>query len=291
MNTRKPSWLKVTLPKGGRYHAIHRTVTTKGLHTVCQEAHCPNIGECWESGAATFMILGNTCTRGCAFCAVTSGNPNGLVDASEPAQVAAAAVQMGLDYAVVTSVTRDDLIDGGAALFARTVRALKNIPPPPLVELLIPDYTGDPLSEVISASPDVIAHNIEVVERLTPDLRHGRFSYKKSLNTLEQIKNKNPKLITKSSIMLGLGETQIEVESALCNLRQVGVDILVLGQYLQPTRDHTPVVAYISPERFDDLAQTARAMGFSFVAAGPLVRTSYKAAEAFAKQKINQTYD
>ncbi|GAB4286350.1 MAG: lipoyl synthase [Deferrisomatales bacterium] len=281
--TPKPSWLKVRFPEGERYRAVRDAVSCRGLHTVCREARCPNVAECWGSGTATFLILGDVCTRGCRFCAVTRGDPAGALPSDEPARVAAAARTMGLDYVVVTSVTRDDLPDGGAAVFAETVRAVQALTPPPLVELLIPDLLGGALDTVVDAGPDVLAHNVEVVERLTPALRHGRFAYRRSLEVLEQAKARDPALVTKSSILLGLGEAEEEILTTMEDLRRVGVSLLVLGQYLQPTRDHAPVHEYVPPERFDALADTGRAMGFDFVAAGPLVRTSYRAAEAYVR--------
>ena len=282
---RKPNWLRVRFPGGDRYQGVRAAVRAGGLHTVCEEARCPNAAECWESGTATFLILGDTCTRGCGFCAVTRGEPCGTVDGEEPARVADAARRMALDYAVVTSVTRDDLPDGGAAIFADTVRQLRSRQPPPLVELLIPDYTGENLRTVLAAAPDVLAHNVEVVERLTPLLRHARFSYRHSLDVLDQARREAPGVITKSSILLGLGESQDEVRQAMGDLRAVGVEILVLGQYLQPTPSHAPVREYVHPDTFAGLAQEGQRMGFGYVAAGPLVRTSYRAAEAYVQRR------
>ncbi len=280
---RKPAWLKVRLPGGGRYAAVRKAVASRRLHTVCESARCPNQAECWGLGTATFLILGGTCTRGCRFCAVPRAE-RGTDAPDEPGQVAAAAREMGLGYVVVTSVTRDDLPDGGASVFADTVARLRRLDPPPLVELLIPDYLGEALEAVVAARPDVLAHNVEVVERLTPLLRHGRFRYRRSLEVLRRARELAPGLVTKSSIMLGLGETPGEVEQAMEDLRAAGVEILVLGQYLRPTRAQAPVVEYVPPERFGELAERARRMGFGFVAAGPLVRTSYRAAEAHVRR-------
>lgn len=282
---RKPSWLKVKIPSGERYREVLHAVNSGQLHTVCQSAHCPNMGECWDSGSATFMILGDICTRGCRFCAVERGQPGGAVDWEEPDRVALAARKMGLDYAVVTSVTRDDLDDGGAAVFSATVQSLREVSPKMMVEVLIPDYRGRPLETVINSGPRVLAHNVEVVERLTGLMRHGRASYANSLAVLEEAKSLKPTLLTKSSIMLGLGETDQEIRSAMGDLHRVAVDILVLGQYLQPTLAHAPVVAYLEPEYFSELAQYGKELGFAYVAAGPLVRTSYRAAEAFARSR------
>ena len=280
---RKPPWLKVPLPGGPRYVRVRGAVVSGGLHTVCEEARCPNVGECWNAGTATFLILGGTCTRGCRFCAVASAALGSAPDPDEPRRVAEAAAEMGLDYAVVTSVTRDDLEDGGASIFAATVRALRELPRPPLVELLTPDYLGAPLDAVVDAEPDVFAHNVEVVERLQQALRHGRFGFRRSLATLEEAKARDARLITKSSIMLGLGETEDEVDAAMRALRSAGVGILALGQYLRPTPKHAEVVEYVAPSRFEALKKRGEELGFDFVAAGPLVRTSYRAAEAFVR--------
>ena len=279
----KPPWLKAPLPGGPRYLRVRGAVSSGRLHTVCEEARCPNVGECWSAGTATFLILGGTCTRGCSFCAVGRAELGAAPDADEPRRVALAAAEMGLDYAVVTSVTRDDLDDGGASVFAATVRALRALPRPPLVEILTPDYLGTPLEAVVDAGPDVFAHNVEVVERLTPTLRHERFSFRRSLATLEAAKARDARLVTKSSILLGLGEAEAEVDAAMRALRSAGVGILALGQYLRPTRAHAEVVEYVAPARFDVLKARGEELGFDFVAAGPLVRTSYRAAEAFVR--------
>ncbi|MCP4599824.1 MAG: lipoyl synthase [Proteobacteria bacterium] len=283
---RKPDWLKIRLPEGRRYQLVRHAVSTHRLHTVCQEAHCPNIGACWDSGAATFMILGDVCTRGCGFCAVRRDIPISPIDKEEPLRVAKAVQRMELDYAVVTSVTRDDLPDGGASVFAKTVRAIKSLASNPRVELLIPDYLGEELDVVLASGADVLAHNIEVVECLTPHLRHARFSYRRSLRVLEGIARRGQKILAKSSIMLGLGETDLEIEAAMHDLREVGVDILVLGQYLSPSKAHAEVKEYVPPDRFDALATLGKELGFGYVIAGPLVRTSYKAAEAYARHSV-----
>jgi len=280
---RKPPWLKAPLPGGPGYLRVRGAISAGGLHTVCQEAHCPNVGECWNAGTATFMILGDTCTRGCSFCAVSRGAHGPAPAPDEPRRVASAAAEMGLDYAVVTSVTRDDLDDGGASAFAATVAALHALPKPPLVELLTPDYLGAPLEAVVDARPEVFAHNIEVVERLQSELRHGRFGFGRSLATLEAAKTRDEALITKSSIMLGLGETEAEVDAAMGALRSAGVNILALGQYLRPTPRHAEVVEYVDPSRFASLRERGEELGFDYVASGPLVRTSYRAAEAFVR--------
>ncbi len=250
---------------------------------MCAEARCPNVGECWGAGTATFMILGDLCTRGCRFCAVLRGNQGGSVDLEEPERVKEAVVRMGLEYVVITSVTRDDLCDGGASVFATAIRAVKSLNPPVSVEVLTPDYISVDLETVLKAGPDVFAHNIEVVKRLTPSMRHAKFSYERSLECLSQARAFDSNLKTKSSIMLGLGESDVEVEDAMADLLDVGVEILVLGQYLQPTRDHAEVVEYVHPGRFEEWALLGRSMGFGYVAAGPLVRTSYRAAEAYVR--------
>lgn len=283
---KKPDWLRVQLPSTKNYRNIRKALSDRYLHTVCEEAGCPNKAECWNAGTATFMILGDTCTRGCAFCAVTRGNPGGVLDYKEAQLVADAAVEMGLEYVVITSVTRDDLPDGGAFLFAETIRCLKKLDSVPKVEVLIPDYLGQALDTLLSANPDVLAHNIEMVERLSPTYRHKNFTYQRSLEVLERAGSHGKGIITKSSIMLGLGETDEEVEMAMRQLVDVGVRILALGQYLSPTRQHTPVLEYITPEKFDYHAERGQELGFDFVAAGPLVRTSYRAAEAFVQQKL-----
>jgi lipoyl synthase len=286
---RKPDWLKIKMPGGAGYRAVRRALDAGGLHTVCESASCPNQGECWADGTATFMILGDTCTRGCRFCAVTRGAPGGVIDTEEPARVAEAVLKMGLKYAVVTSVTRDDLADGGASVFADTVRAIKALPTGPLAEVLTPDYRDGPLDTVLEARPHVFAHNIEVVERLSARMRHARFDYRRSLETLEQARARGAEgLVTKSSILVGLGETGDEITATMRDLRAVGVDVLVLGQYLQPTRSHAEVEAYVHPDRFDELAEQGRKMGFGYVAAGPLVRTSYKAAEAYVMHRAGR---
>lgn len=287
--TKKPDWLKIQMPGGSRYKKIRNTVSQKGLHTVCQEARCPNIGECWNSGTATFMILGDRCTRGCQFCAVQTGNPKGVVDGDEPTRVANGAFDMELDYVVVTSVTRDDLPDGGASIFAEVTEAIKALPSSPKVELLTPDYIDDDLDIVLNAGPTVFAHNVEVVERLSKTMRHHRFSYTRSLHCLEQAAAHTSSAITKSSLMIGLDESDGEIEQTMRQLRNVNVRILTIGQYLQPSKNHAPVTKYIEPDRFEQLTQIGKSMGFDYVAAGPLVRTSYRAAEAFVKSAIGKS--
>jgi lipoic acid synthetase len=278
--SRKPEWLKIRPGTGGAYPEVKKILHERGLHTICVEARCPNRAECWKSGTATFLILGDRCTRGCGFCAVERGNAGESLEGEE-LLVADAVGRMKIRYAVITSVTRDDLPDGGAGIFAKTIAALRNLPDPPGVEILIPDYSGPSLQTVCDASPDVLAHNIEVVERLSPALRHPRFSYEKSLSVLKAASERNPAVITKSSILLGLGETREEVEKTMQDLLEAGVRILVLGQYLRPTKENAPVQRYLHPGEFASLAEAGRRMGFGAVCASPLARTSYQAHAAF----------
>jgi lipoyl synthase len=279
----KPAWLKVRAPGGERHNALKETFRSLDLHTVCEEARCPNIGECWAEGTATIMLLGDTCTRGCRFCAVTTGQPRGAVDVREPEHVARALSRMPLRYVVMTMVDRDDLLDGGASHMARTVRRLKELRPEMRVETLVGDFAGH-LADVdttVDARPDVWAHNLEVVERLQRSIRDVRCSYQQSLGVLRRAKERAPEILTKSSLMVGIGETDEEVLQALEDLRAAGVDVVTIGQYLRPTPKHAPGDRFVEPARFDAFAREGRAMGFAFVASGPLVRSSYKAAEVF----------
>jgi len=280
----KPSWLRVRIPYGENYARLKRLFAELQLNTVCEEARCPNIGECWGSGTATIMLLGETCTRGCRFCDVKAGNPRGKVDSSEPERVAEAISRLGLEYVVLTSVSRDDLPDGGAAHIARTIRAVKSRAQVK-VEALIPDFRGDPhaLEEVVRSRPHVISHNLETVERLTPMVRDGRAGYRQSLHLLACVKALDGSILTKSSLMLGLGEAKEEVIRAMADLREASVDLLMLGQYLQPSRGHLPVAEYVRPERFEEYVRIAKRMGFRHAAAGPLVRSSYRAGEFYAR--------
>ena len=284
---RTPDWLKVRPPGRGGYAKIREALRRLGLHTVCEGARCPNIHECWGSGTTTLMLLGEVCTRGCRFCAVAKGRPK-PPDPEEPEKVAEAVAEWGLDYVVLTSVSRDDLPDGGAAHFAKTVEAIKRGGGcASSVELLIPDFGGDleALKRVVTAKPEVIGHNIETVERLTPLVRDRRAGYRQSLEVLAEIKRLEPSIYTKSSLMLGLGETEEEVLQAMRDLREAGVDFLTLGQYLQPTGRHLPVREYIHPERFEHYRRLGEGLGFLYVASGPLVRSSYRAGEFFVKAK------
>jgi lipoic acid synthetase len=280
---RKPAWIKVRAPGGPTYVRLKRTLRALDLHTVCEEARCPNVGECWNSGTATVMLLGHTCTRGCRFCAVASGHPGGVVDLREPEHVARAVSKLGLKYVVLTMVNRDDLLDGGASHVAATVSAIRREQPGLLVEVLVGDFAGrtaDVLT-VVAAEPDVFGHNIEVVRRLTPVVRDARCSYDRSLDVLRTAKRGAPDRLVKSSVMVGVGESDEEVYESLRDLRAVGVDIVTVGQYLRPSHRHAPVDRFVRPEQFAQFERAGEKLGFLFVASGPLVRSSYHAAEGF----------
>ena len=282
---RKPEWIRLKAPSGKIYTNVKQTLRSLELHTVCEEARCPNMSECWAMGTATIMVMGSICTRGCRFCSVTSGGP-GLLDPKEPENVAAAIREWGLNYVVITSVCRDDLEDGGADHIAKTIRAIHVKCPQTVVEALIPDFRGDweAIEKIVRAGPQVISHNIETVARLSPTVRDSRATYSQSLMVLQKINDFNTKIYTKSSLMLGLGEYEPEIIETMRDLRSIKVSILTMGQYLQPTSRHLPVVQYITPERFNWFAQVANQMGFSYVASGPLVRSSYKAGEFFIRK-------
>jgi lipoyl synthase len=287
LSARKPSWLRVNVPGGERYQRVKETVKGLRLHTVCEEARCPNVGECWGGGTATVMLMGDVCTRGCRFCHVkTAAHPPPL-DPEEPRHLAEAIAELGLDYIVVTSVDRDDLPDGGAGHFADAIRHLKAIPGL-LVEVLTPDFQGDAgaVRTVGRAAPDVFANNIETVRRLTPAVRDGKAGYDQTLGVLARMKREFPRVVTKSSIMVGLGESEAEVTETMADLRANGVDILTLGQYLRPSAWHLPVVEFVSPERFAAYREAGLGLGFRYVASGPLVRSSYRAAELFLRGEI-----
>ena len=287
----KPDWLKVRPPSGENYKRIKGLSSDLGLHTVCEEAHCPNIGECWSGGTATFMLLGDVCTRGCRFCAVKSGNPARAVDDFEPIKIAFALRGMNLNYVVLTSVDRDDLEDGGAAHFARTILETRKLCPDMLIEVLVSDFRGDDRSieKVVEACPDVFAHNIETVERLQGVARDRRANYRQSLHVLEKAKELDRSIYTKSSIMLGLGETDDEVVQSMKDLRSIGVDILSVGQYLRPSNWHLEVKQYVHPSKFSKFRETGESLGFRYVASGPLVRTSYRAGEFFIENLIRRS--
>lgn len=285
MASQKPEWLRVKAPGGETYSRIKTMLRGLGLHTVCEEAQCPNSAECWGGGTATVMILGDTCTRGCRFCAVSSGDPLGKVDSEEPEKVADMLSELGIKYAVLTSVGRDDLNDGGAGHYARTIAAIKDKLPEVIIEALIPDLGGNEvaLAKVVEAKPEVIGHNIETVESLSPKVRDRRASYRQSISLLRAVKRMDPLIYTKSSIMLGLGESEEEVLGSLRNLREAGVDMVTLGQYLRPSEWHIPVVEYVPPQKFEMYRREAEDMGFLYAASGPLVRSSYRAGEFFVE--------
>ncbi len=288
-STGKPDWLKVRLPKGEGFERVKRLVKSLKLATVCEEARCPNIAECWGGGTATVMLMGEVCTRACRFCHVKVGSPPPL-DPEEPEHLAHAVRELGLEYIVVTSVNRDDRPDGGASHFAAAITALKREAPHTTVEVLIPDFQGveTSLQVVAEARPHVVAHNIETVERLTPSVRDRRANYRQSLRVLEYLKQRPENVYTKSSVMIGLGETDEELEQTFRDLREVGVDVLTLGQYLQPSQYHLRVERFVSPEKFAEYQKVAQGYGFLYVASGPLVRSSYRAAEFFMKGLMEQ---
>jgi lipoic acid synthetase len=276
---RHPRWLKVPLPAGKNFHDVRKLIKQHHLHTVCQSAHCPNIGDCWGQRMATFMILGDVCTRNCRFCAVNSGMPQ-VIDREEPLRVAEAVKKLSLRYAVITSVTRDDLSDGGAAIFADTIREIRKALPSCQVEVLIPDFNGSKsaISTVIEASPDVLNHNIETVPSLYPVVR-PEADYQRSLEVLRFAKQQG--MLTKTGLMLGVGETDDEVVAVMHDLREVDCDILTLGQYLQPSAKHVAIDRYLTPGEFDQFKKNGEEMGFRHVEAGPLVRSSYHAGSSF----------
>ncbi len=283
---RKPDWLRVRLPAGPqqeRFQGLRERFRGRGLHTVCEEARCPNIFECWGQGTATVMILGETCTRGCRFCSVQTGKPSGVVDPHEPENTALSLSEMGLAYVVLTMVDRDDLHDGGAAHVAQTVRRIKERSPELRVEALVGDFRGarDDIATVVQEGrPDVFAHNVEVVPRLQRTIRDARCSWDRSVDVLTTAKSLGAS-ITKSSLMVGLGERRDEIIEAMRLLRGAEVDVLTIGQYLRPTKRHAPVERYVEPLEFEDYRSIGLDMGFRYVASGPLVRSSYRAAEAF----------
>ncbi len=281
MSTRLPEWLRVTLPGGERYRTLKDLMSRLRLNTVCEDAKCPNIGECWGRGVATFMILGDVCTRGCRYCAVAKGKPLGL-DVNEPERVAEAAREMALRHVVVTSVDRDDLPDGGASIFAETIRRVREASPQTLVEVLIPDFRGDEtaLRTVLAAKPDVLNHNTETVPRLYRRVRVGG-RYEWTIGLLRRSKEIDPSIVTKTGLMLGLGESESEVLDVVRELAAAGVSIVTLGQYLRPTRKHLPVERFLHPDEFRALKEKGEALGIAHVEAGPLVRSSYAADRQF----------
>ena len=284
----KPPWLKVRLPSGAEYNRLKDNFRGLKLHTVCEEARCPNLAECWQSGTATIMILGDVCTRGCRFCAVKTAKTGVPVDPDEPRRVAEALARMNLRYVVITSVDRDDLDDDGAGIFAETIRETRRRCPELIIEALIPDFRGNvrALGKVVAVSPHVIGQNIETVRRLTRYARDARCGYEQTLDVLANVKALDPRIYTKSAILLGLGETAGEVLETMRDLRERDVDILTLGQYLQPTKKHVPVAEFVHPDRFRKYEEQGMRLGFRYVAAGPMVRSSYRAAEFFVEKML-----
>ena len=282
---RKPSWLRAKLPSGGKYEAVKRNVNEHRLATVCQESKCPNIGECWSNGVATIMLMGDVCTRACRFCSVDTGNPRGWLDAEEPQNSAESVRLMDLKYVVLTSVDRDDLDDGGAGHYAACVREIKKVNPQTAVEALTPDFQGrlHDVEVVVDSGLEVFAQNVETVRRLTHPVRDPRAGYDQTLKVLAHAKRHRPSVITKTSLMLGLGETIEEVIETMDDLRAIGVDIVTFGQYLRPTVNHLPVERFVTPDEFRHLREIGLAKGFLEVVSGPLVRSSYRADRVFEK--------
>jgi lipoic acid synthetase len=285
---RKPPWLKARIPAGEKYLNVKNTVREHGLVTVCEESMCPNIGECWSNGTATLMLMGAVCTRACQFCAVDTGNPRGWLDPQEPGNAARSVELMGLKYVVLTSVDRDDLPDGGASHYAACVKAIKARSPETAVEALTPDFSGvlSSVETVLNSGVEVHAQNMETVERLTHYVRDPRAGYQQTLNVLEHAKRYRPNVLTKTSLMLGLGERDDEVRCTMDDLRAIDVDILTLGQYLRPTVNHLPVERYVSPEEFERYRRRGLEIGFLEVVAGPLVRSSYRAERVFERNNV-----
>lgn len=285
---RKPKWLRARIPGGERFEAVKKNVAAHGLSTVCAESHCPNMGECWSNGTATIMLMGAVCTRACRFCAVDTGNPQGWLDTDEPENTAKSVELMGLRYIVLTSVDRDDLDDGGAGHYASCIRAIKARTPEVVVEALTPDFDADPaaIERVADSGLEVFAQNVETVERLTGRVRDPRAGYRKTLDVLAHAKRYRPDVITKTSLMLGLGETDEEILQTFDDLREIGVDIVTLGQYLRPTQNHLPVERWVTPEEFDRYRVLGLEKGFMEVPSGPLVRSSYRADRVFEKNNL-----
>ena len=284
-NLKKPAWLRVKAEFNPNFHKIKSQVNEKKLNTVCEEAHCPNISECWSAGTATFMLMGSVCTRACKFCSVDTGNPKGWLDLDEPMNTAKAVQVMGLKYVVLTSVNRDDLEDGGAEHFAQTVKLIKELNPGTAVEALTPDFKGlsSSIDTLVNCGLEVFAQNIETVERLTHPVRDIRAGYKQTLDVLAESKRINPRVLTKTSLILGLGETDQEIEETMDDLIKNKVDILTLGQYLRPTLNHLPIERWVTPEEFETYREIGLKKGFLEVVSGPMVRSSYRAERALEK--------
>ncbi|PIQ43491.1 MAG: lipoyl synthase [Gammaproteobacteria bacterium CG11_big_fil_rev_8_21_14_0_20_46_22] len=285
---KKPGWLNIKLASSPEFQAVKGVVKKHRLATVCEEAKCPNISECWSAGTATFMVMGAVCTRACQFCSVDTGNPKGWLDKDEPDHCANAVKLMGLKYIVLTSVDRDDIEDGGAAHYAACVKAIKRDNPETAVEALVPDFQGSEraVDTVLASGVDVFAQNLETVKRLTHPVRDPRAGYEQTLNVLAYAKQASPNTLTKTSLMLGLGETDEEVLEAMRDIKAANVDILTLGQYLRPTKNHLPVERYVTPEQFNHFREKGLAMGFLEVVSGPLVRSSYRAEQALLKNNV-----
>ena len=286
---KKPSWLKVKAEINSNYQKVKEQVHDKNLYTVCEEAHCPNIGECWSAGTATFMLMGSVCTRACKFCSIDTGNPNGWLDKDEPLNIAKAVLSMNLKYVVLTSVNRDDLLDGGAKHFADTVQLIKELNPKTAVEALTPDFKGlfSSIDTLVNCGLEVFAQNIETVKRLTHEVRDIRAGYDQTLNVLSESKRINPKVLTKTSIILGLGETNTEIEQTMDDLIENKVDILTIGQYLRPTINHFPVKKWVTPNEFEKYREIGLKKGFLEVVSGPMVRSSYRAERALQKNNAD----
>lgn len=284
----KPKWLRASMPAGARFSAVRQTVRSHRLSTVCEESMCPNIGECWNHGTATIMVMGSVCTRACRFCAVDTGNPRGWLDAQEPENTAKAVQLMKLSYVVITSVDRDDLPDGGAGHYAACVRAIKRLNPQTAVEALTPDFNGVPgdVETVLDSGLEVFAQNVETVRRLTHPVRDRRAGYEQTLGVLQHAKKYRSEILTKTSLMLGLGERDHEIMEAMDDLRRINVDILTLGQYLRPTPNHLAIERYVTPDEFAHYRQEGLEKGFLEVVAGPLVRSSYRADQVLQKNNV-----
>ena len=285
---RKPAWLRAKMPSGAGFSAVRKTVRDNRLSTVCEESMCPNIGECWNAGTATIMVMGSVCTRACRFCAVDTGNPRGWLDPDEPENTASAVELMDLKYVGITSVDRDDLPDGGAAHYAACVQAIKARTPQTSVEALTPDFDGinEHIETVVDSGLEVFAQNVETVERLTHPVRDPRAGYGKTLDVLRHAKQHRPDVLTKTSLMLGLGETDSEIAQTMHDLRDANVDIVTFGQYLRPTPNHLPVERYVTPTQFDAYRQQGLELGFLEVVAGPMVRSSYRAEQVLQKNNV-----
>ena len=285
---RKPPWLRISIDSNPAYKNVRETVDNHRLSTVCEESHCPNMNECWSNGTATIMLMGSVCTRACKFCSVDTGNPNGWLDNDEPANAARSVKLMNLRYVVLTSVDRDDLIDGGSEHYAKCIREIKRVNPSTAVEALTPDFSGDfkSVATVVNSGLQVFAQNVETVKRLTKKVRDPRAGYEQSLDVLNFAKKENSEILTKTSLMLGLGESDSEIKESMYDMRKNDIDILTLGQYLQPTKNHLPVERWVHPDKFAEYREYGLSIGFIEVAAGPMVRSSYRADKILEKNNL-----